>query len=197
MEEFDLKQGVKKYVKEAQWVIPSLSLSVVAIFISFLWFSIVWMSGGEITLPFVFIGIFAVLSGLLFLRYRKNSKKYYFFCYIDAYPDMDAPLNVLIYADYRGRLADEAREFGLTDLTAEFIRTRQVYHLDVRATAPNGDLMSASFETGKATVHNLTTGTTTEKNYTDILSDRTNSVSTIEDCILFIVACSQTDETQV
>lgn len=76
---------------------------------------------------------------------------------------MDAPLNVLIYADYRGRLADEAKEFGLTDLTAEFIRTRQVYHLDVRATAPNGDLMSASFETGKATVHNLTKGTTTEK----------------------------------
>ncbi len=193
MEEFDLKSGLKKYVKEAQFVIPMLSLSVLGIFVCFLWLNIVWMGGGEVTLPFVFMGVFALSTVLLFLRYKKNSKNYYFFCYVDAFPDMDAPLNVMIYADFRGSLAERASEYGLKDVSSEFLRTRQVYHLDVRATAPNGNFMSVRFETDKLTVYDLAKGTNVEKKYDEILVDKSNPVGTIGDLFLFVVAYSQAD----
>lgn len=195
MEQFDLNKGIKKYAKEAQWVIPLLSLSVLATFISFAVLILFWIMARDVLTPLVLMCIFALCSALLFVRYSKNSKHYYFFSYIDVFPDMGAPLNVLISNDYHNRFIAGAEELGFTEVETSFLKTRQVFHFDVRAKAPNGSLMSAVFETEKATVYNLSAGRTRTLSYDGFLQDRQDDKAIMLDCLLLILsAANETEE---
>lgn len=194
MEQFDLSKGIKKYVKEAQWVIPLLSLSVLATFISFAVLILFWIMARDVITPLILMCVFALCSVALFLRYGKNSKHYYFFSYIDAFPDMGAPLNVLIFNNYHDRLKSQAEELGFTEVETSFLKNRQVFHLDVRAKAPNGSLMSAVFETEKATVYNLSLGTNATLPYDDFLQDRQDDKAIMLDCLLLILSASKETE---
>jgi len=155
-------------------VIPALSLCVVATFVCFVIILLFKMLVMDLTTPIVLLCVFGVASLLLFLRYRKNATHYYFFSYIDAFPDMDAPLNTLALENYYGRLAIIAQEEGFFDIETDFMKTRQVYHLDFRAKAPNGHLVSASFETSFATLYDLTTGATRRFEYEEFLKKEDN-----------------------
>lgn len=197
MEQFDLNKGIKKYAKEAQWVIPLMSLSVLATFISFAVLILFWIMAREVLAPLVLMCVFALCSVLLFLRYNKNSKHYYFFSYIDAFPDMGAPLNVLILNDYHDKLTAQAEEIGFTEIETSFLKTRQVFHLDVRAKAPNGSLVSAVFETEKATVYNLSRGTTKTLAYDEFLQDKQDDTAIMLDCLLLILSASKETETNL
>lgn len=169
MEQFDLNQGLKKYLKEGQVVIPLMSLAIVATFVCFAVVLLFWVTSMELSTPIVLLCVFALLSVILFLRYRKNAKHYYFFGYVDAFPDMDAPLNVLALENYYGRLKLRAMEEGFDEVDIAFTKTRQVYHLDFRAKAPNGNLLSISFETQSVTFADLSTGATRTVEYSAIV----------------------------
>ena len=179
---------MKKYLKESQIVIPALSLCVVATFVSFVVLLLLRMLMMDLTTPVVLLCVFGVASLGLFLRYRKNSHHYYFFGYVDAFPDMDAPLNVLSMENYYGRLATYAQEDGFSEVETTFIKTRQVYHLDLRAKAPNGNVLSISFETSKVTMYDLTTGNTANWEYVEFINKEDNVVTA---CLAKAVEFSQ------
>ena len=170
MEQFDLSNGIKKYLKESQFVIPFMSLSIVATFVCFAVVILFWILTMDLTTPLILLGIFAIISVVLYLRYKKNSRHYYFFGYVDAFPDMDAPLNLLAMENYYDRLVVRALEYGFSEVETVFEKTRQVYHLDFRAKAPNGNMVSVSFETQSMCFYDLSRGVSKTQEYGEFLA---------------------------
>jgi len=170
MEQFDLSNGIKKYLKESQFVIPVMSLSIVVTFICFAVVILFWILTMDLTTPLILLCIFAIISVVLYLRYKKNSRHYYFFGYVDAFPDMDAPLNVLAMENYYDRLVLRAMDYGFSEIETVFEKTRQIYHLDLRAKAPNGNLVSVSFETQSFCFYDLTRGVSKTQEYKEFLT---------------------------
>ena len=170
MEQFDLTNGIKKYLKESQFVIPFMSLAIVITFICFAVVILFWILTMDLTTPLILLCVFAVISVALYLRYKKNSRHYYFFGYVDAFPDMDAPLNVLAMENYYGRLVDYAMDYGFSEIETVFEKTRQIYHLDFRAKAPNGNIVSVSFETNGMRFYDLSRGVSKSQEYSEFLT---------------------------
>ena len=147
-----------------------MSLSIVATFVCFAVVILFWILTMDLTTPLILLGIFAIISVVLYLRYKKNSRHYYFFGYVDAFPDMDAPLNLLAMENYYDRLVVSALEYGFSEVETVFEKTRQVYHLDFRAKAPNGNMVSVSFETQSVHFYDLTRGVSKTQEYKEFLT---------------------------
>ena len=83
---------------------------------------------------------------------------------------MDAPLNVLALENYYGRLVDLAMDYGFSEIETVFEKTRQIYHLDFRAKAPNGNIVSVSFETNGMRFYDLSRGVSKSQEYSEFLT---------------------------
>ena len=107
MEQFDLEKDLNRYVRQAKIVMPLFTLSTVLLVLLFA-ATMICIIGDNPFTPTVTISLVAVavIDGVFGFFFFKNRLKYDIFCYFDMFPDMSAPLNVLLYRYYKGR-ADE------------------------------------------------------------------------------------------
>ena len=186
MEQFDLSKGIKKYAKEARVVIPLLSLSIVATFVCFALLLLFWILQNNLSIVVGLMCFFAILSVVLFVRYTKNSQNYYFYSFVDLFPDMDAPLNTLACEAHYGKFLTKAQELGFLETESNFARIKQVYSLNVRTKTKGGVRLTAVFDETGATLYNLDDPRMVRVEYSQILTDNPTGSKLVEQCLLFL-----------
>ncbi len=179
MEQFDLEKDLNKYVRQAKIVMPGFTLATALLVLLFAATMICIIGDSPFTPAMsILLVLVAIIDGIFGFFFFKNRLKYDIFCYFDMFPDMSAPLNVILYRFYKGRAEEVLSGTGLLMENASFTRTRQTFMLHISALEPKSNTVAIDFYIDCMCVRQISDGSVNVYKYADFLKkdDDTNTV---------------------